>query len=203
VNPEKHEPVFHARWEARCFALWTAVPGEWSINADRYSKELIPPAEYLRMSYYEKVAVGIEELAVQTRLVTREELASGKPNGAPIPSSVKVLKAADVATTIANGYKSRRDVPAKPRFAIGQQVRARNIHPLGHTRLPRYARGKRGVVASDYGVFVFPDSDAAGLGEKPQHVYSVRFTARELWGAAANPRDTVYIDLWDDHLESV
>jgi nitrile hydratase subunit beta len=202
VKPEGNEPVFHAPWEARAFALWMAVPGDWTINADRFQKELIPPAEYLKMSYYEKITVGIEELSVKTNLVTREELVSGKPRS-PTPPSVQVLKASEVAATLSKGYQSRRDVLARPRFLIGQRVRARNLHPLGHTRLPRYARGKTGTIASDYGVFVFPDSDAQGLGEKPQHVYSVRFAARELWGATANPRDAVYINLWDDHLESL
>jgi nitrile hydratase len=87
------------------------------------------------------------------------------------------------------------------RFQIGQRVRARNIHPITHTRLPRYARGKFGTIERDHGVFVFPDSNAQFLGEKPQHVYSVRFTAHELWGEQAKPLDTVYLALWDDYLE--
>jgi nitrile hydratase len=91
------------------------------------------------------------------------------------------------------------DVPAK--FRPGDRVIARNIHPTGHTRLPRYARGRRGVIERDHGVFVFPDTNAIGLGKKPQHVYSVRFAARELWGPQASPRDGVFVDLWDDHLE--
>jgi nitrile hydratase len=95
----------------------------------------------------------------------------------------------------------RRDVPATARFKAGQHVRARNINPVGHTRLPRYARGKLGTVERDYGVFVFPDSNAHFLGEKPQHLYSVRFAARELWGEEAGPRDSIYVNLWDDHLE--
>ena len=88
-------------------------------------------------------------------------------------------------------------------FKPGDRVLARNIHPLGHTRLPRYARGKRGVIERDHGVFVFPDTNGMGLGEKPQHCYSVRFTLRELWGPGASRRDSVHIDLWDDHLEPV
>ena len=81
------------------------------------------------------------------------------------------------------------------------RVIAKNVNPVGHTRLPRYVRGRRGVVARDHGVFVFPDTHAAGRGRTPQHVYSVRFAARELWGPDASPRDAVYVDLWDDYLE--
>ena len=102
---------------------------------------------------------------------------------------------------LARGSTARRDVRVAPRFQAGQRVRSRNIHPAGHTRLPRYARGKFGTIARDHGVFVFPDTNAHSLGENPQHVYSVRFAARELWGEQAKPQDSVYIDLWDDYLE--
>jgi nitrile hydratase subunit beta len=104
---------------------------------------------------------------------------------------------------MAHGGPTERDIAAKPTFAVGDQVRARNINPTGHTRLPRYARGKIGTVERDHGVFVFPDTNAHFLGEKPQHVYSVRFTARELWGQQASPQDAVNVNLWDDHLEPV
>ena len=87
------------------------------------------------------------------------------------------------------------------KFGVGQSVRARNINPPTHTRLPRYARGKIGTIERDYGVFVFPDTNAYFLGEKPQHLYSVRFSARELWGEQAKPQDAVYINMWDDYLE--
>ena len=107
-----------------------------------------------------------------------------------------------VAETIHKGSPASRNVSAVPRFKTGQRVRARNIHPAGHTRLPRYARGKTGTIVRDHGVFVFPDTNAHFLGEKPQHVYSVRFTARELWGPQTPPRDAVYVDLWEDYLES-
>ena len=96
---------------------------------------------------------------------------------------------------------ARRPAVAAARFAVGQHVRARNINPVGHTRLPRYARAKSGVVDRDHGIFVFPDTAAHDLGEKPQHVYSVRFAARELWGEQAAPRDSVYLAMWDDYLE--
>ena len=96
---------------------------------------------------------------------------------------------------------TRRPAAVAPRFAVGQHVRARNINPPGHTRLPRYARAKSGVIDRDHGIFVFPDTAAHDLGEKPQHVYSVRFSARELWGDQAKPQDAVYLDMWDDYLE--
>jgi nitrile hydratase len=102
---------------------------------------------------------------------------------------------------LAAGRVARRDAAATPRFQVGQRVRTRNINPTDHTRLPRYARGKLGTVERDHGVFVFPDTNAHFLGEKPQHVYSVRFSARELWGEQAKPQDALYIDLWDDYLE--
>jgi nitrile hydratase beta subunit len=202
IRPEKTEPVFHAPWEGRMYAMWMAVPGDWSISADRYQKELIPPADYLRMSYYEKILVGLVDLMVKTKLVTQAEMQSGKPS-APTGQAMHVLKASEVASVVAKGLPSTRDVAATAHFHAGQRVRARNINPVGHTRLPRYARGKMGTVERDHGVFVFSDTDAQGLGEKPQHVYSVRFVARDLWGDQAHANDSVYVDLWDDHLEPV
>ena len=102
---------------------------------------------------------------------------------------------------VATGVPTRRNTPAAPKFLVGQRIRARNINPTGHTRLPRYARAKLGTIERDHGVFVFPDTNAHFLGENPQHVYSVRFAARELWGEQASPRDAVYLNLCDDHLE--
>lgn len=112
-----------------------------------------------------------------------------------------VLRAADVGKVLLKGGRARVDEPVEPRFKAGDRVRARTINPLGHTRLPRYARGRQGVIDCDHGVFIFPDTHAMGQGPKPQHCYSVRFTARELWGPAASARDAVYIDLWDDHMD--
>jgi nitrile hydratase len=111
------------------------------------------------------------------------------------------LTADNIPALVAKGIPASRETGADPRFMVGQHVRARNINPTGHTRLPRYARGKLGMVERDHGIFVFPDTNAHFLGEKPQHVYSVRFVARELWGDQANPHDAVYVNLWDDHLE--
>ena len=133
-------------------------------------------------------------------MVTAAEIASGK-RARGSARAVPPLKADQVPVFLAKGSPADRNVNVTPRFQVGQSVRARNIHPLGHTRLPRYARGKQGTIGRDHGVQVFPDTNVAGLGEKPQHVYSVRFSARALWGEQASPRDAVYIDMWDDYLE--
>jgi nitrile hydratase len=102
---------------------------------------------------------------------------------------------------LTRGVESSHDPNVRPLFKVRQRVRARNINPTGHTRLPRYVRGKTGVIVRDHGVYLFPDTNAHFQGEKRQHVYSVRFAARELWGEHASPRDSVYLDLWDDYLE--
>jgi nitrile hydratase len=115
--------------------------------------------------------------------------------------TMPLLTAERVREVLRRGDRSRMDVDLPPKFKPGDRVRTRNIHPLGHTRLPRYARGHLGVVERDHGVFVFADASGRGLGKIPQHVYAVRFTARELWGADASPRDAIYVDLCDDHLD--
>ena len=202
VRYEKNEPVFHARWEGRVFALNRAMSAwrKWNLDASRHQIELIPPAEYLRMSYYEKWHARLVELLVKSGLVTRAEIESGKPAQGS-PKATPKLTVANLSTQLAPANPERPKAKARARFKVGQRVRARNMHPAGHTRLPLYARGKRGKIVRDHGIFVFPDTNAHFLGEKPQHLYSVRFTARELWGEQAAPRDSVYVDIWDDYLE--
>ena len=130
-------------------------------------------------------------------LVTPTELESGEADpDLPRPSLLP-------ASTGASPGSARLDVEVSSRFRPMQSVRARNLHPRGHIRLPRYTRGKRATVVRDHGVFALQDTDVNGqrLGARPQHVYTVRFTARELWGDRASARDTVYVDLWEDYLE--
>ena len=202
VEPEKNEPVFHARWESRVFAMRRAMRpwSQFNGNALRYQIETIPPAEQLSLSYYAKYLIAFGKLIAESGLVTAAEIATGKlARGSP--KVIPPLKADQVPAFLAKGAPAGRNVAVMPRFQVGQGVRGRNINPVGHTRLPRYARGKQGTIDRDHGVFIFPDTNVPGLGEKPQHVYSVRFAARELWGEQASPRDTVYIDMWDDYLE--
>jgi nitrile hydratase subunit beta len=200
IRPEKDEPVFHAAWEGRMFALELAVDGDWPYGAVRHQRDSIPPADYLRMSYYEKWLTQLAALLVKSGMVTQAEIDSGKATDSTTKAR-HMLTIAEVAPMVAAGWPASLDVAATANFRIGQRVRAKNVNPVGHTRLPRYARGKVGTVECDYGVFPFPDTSAHGLGPKPQHVYSVRLTARELWGEQASQRDSVYVDMWDDYLE--
>jgi nitrile hydratase len=182
----------------RALAGWR----KWNLDASRRTGELIPPADYFRMSYYEKWLAGLHSLLVERNLLARAEIDSGKP----APGSGKAtppVTPADAMAIATIRPSARRDVAVSPRFKVGERVSARNINPTGHTRLPRYARGKTGIVERDHGVFVFPDTNAHFLGEKPQHVYSVRFSAPELWGDQAAPQDAVNLDLFDDYLERV
>jgi nitrile hydratase len=201
VQHEQNEPVFHSPWEGRIYAINRALGAwrKWNIDAGRHQIELIPPADYLRMSYYEKWLTRNIELLVKHGLVTREERFRAPGTAKTVPA----LTADQVAPTLARGRSFERPLNRPPRFGVGQRVRARKINPTGHTRLPRYARGNVGVVDRLHGGHVFPDSNAMGKGEDLQHLYSVRFSARELWGEAAGARDAVYLDLWEDYLDPV
>ena len=205
---EPDEPVFHADWERRTFALNVAMGGwrRWNLDMSRHAREQIPPAEYLATSYYEHWLWGLERLLERHGFLPRAEIdrrvrqGIGEAPGAVEPQP-GALRREDVPRILRNRRAARLDDPVPPKFKAGDGVVARNAHPAGHTRLPRYVRGRRGVIDRDHGVFTFPDTHAAGLGRKPQHVYSVRFDGRELWGPDGHARDAVYVDLWDDYLD--
>jgi nitrile hydratase len=206
VEAEPNEPVFHEDWERRIFALTLAMM-VWRLGSLRRAWEQMPPAEYLATSYYEHWLFALRWLLAQSDLVDPRELErmSEAPETVPPPPIAAKVRDGALAPEDAVALRPSRggglEDSVAPRFAPGQTILTRNINPVGHTRLPRYARGRHGVIERDYGVFVFPDSSVAGEGQRPQHVYSVRFEARELWGAAASATDGVYIDLWDDYLD--
>jgi nitrile hydratase subunit beta len=201
IEREENEPVFHDKWEGRIFAITLAVGAwkKWNIDAGRHTIEQIPPADYLRMNYYEKWLSRTTALLVKHHLVTQEEIDSGKPapgsQKATPPFTVDNVKVAQRP-----GY-ARPEADAQARFKVGDRVRARRINPTGHTRLPRYVRGREGVIDRHRGIFVLPDTNAHFEGEQPQHLYSVRFRAQELWGESASQADSVYLDMWDSYLE--
>jgi nitrile hydratase len=202
IHPEKIEPVFHARWEGRIAAIFSALGNlkKWNTDIGRQTRELLPAPVYVALSYHQLRYAQVVELVVGSGLATRAEVDSGhraKGTEKAIPEFTKDK----VPAWFTKGNSKTRAAAAAPKFQVGQRVRARNIHPATHTRLPRYARGKSGIVERDHGGFVFPDSNAQRRDEKPQHVYSVRFSARELWGEQANSKDTVIVAMWDDYLE--
>ncbi len=202
VVPEKDEPVFHAAWEQRAFALTLAMaaPGGWNIDQSRSARESLHPAAYLAKSYYEIWIAGLEKMMAERGRVTPDEIEAGRSLYPPKPVP-RVLAAENVAAVLARGGPTERAAATPQRFQVGQRVRARNIHPVDHTRLPRYVRGHAGTITHVHGTHVFPDCNATGQGESPQWLYTVGFTGRELWGEGAEPTTTVSVDAWDSYLE--
>jgi nitrile hydratase subunit beta len=202
VEPEPDEPVFHADWEGRAFALTLAMgaTGEWNLDASRFAREDREPADYLGRTYYEIWLGGLERQLTDRGLVAPEEVEAERPLEPARPVK-RTLAAPDVAKTLGRGGPTRRDPPRAAAFEAGDHVRARNIHPAGHTRLPRYVRGRAGTVELVHGCHVFPDAHARGDGEDPQWLYTVRFDGRELFGPDADPASAVSVDAFEPYLE--
>ncbi len=202
IAPEKDEPAFHAPWEARMLGIrrGATFPPEVNIDRWRHLRELIPPHLYLSRSYYDHWYMSYVAALLQSGWMTAEEIKSGHaaPGGARRNDAMRPEEVWEAQKT--RGIFTRA-VATLPMFAIGQRVRARNIHPTGHTRLPRYVRGKIGVVRLHHGGHVFPDANAHGQGEAPQHLYTIAFPMRELWGSDASPHDEACADLWESYLE--
>jgi len=202
INPDPNEPLFSQEWERRCFAVTLAMgfTGQWNIDQARFARETMRPGKYLETTYYEHWLHGLESLLLDRKLISQSELKSKKAQNTPKTLS-RILKAEDVAPALEKGGSARRQEVGNAKFSIGDFVITKNIHPANHTRLPRYVRGRRGKIDRIHGVFVFPDTNSAGLSEKPQWLYAVRFEGEELWGEDAEPNSCTYIDLWDDYLE--
>jgi nitrile hydratase beta subunit len=201
VQPEKDEPIFHAEWERRALGLTLAMgaTGSWTGDASRHARETLPPAEYLTSSYYEIWIKGLTKLLLSRGLVSIHELYGDQPIG-PGQAVRRVIKAEEVPGLLAGGTPYARPASEPARFTVGDAVRVRNEHPAGHTRAPRYLRGRLGKVQAVNGAFAFPDSNAHGRGEDPHWCYTVRFMGTELWGKDADPSLTVMADLWEPYL---
>ncbi len=201
VRIEPGEPVFHAEWERRAFAITLAMarPGNWNIDMSRSAREDRSPAEYLGMTYYEIWLDALERLMFARDLLSRDEVEFGRvlTEAKPAP----MLRADEVAAMLRRGAPSVR-VPTTPaRFAPGDRVRMKTVAPATHTRLPRYVRGRTGSIDLVHGAHVFPDSNANGTGEDPQWLYTVTFDGRELWGAEGDLTVHTSVDAWDSYLE--
>lgn len=204
VAPEVNEPYFHAEWEKRALGVTLSCGafGAWTIDESRHARENIPPATYLAASYYEIWIRALETLLQRHGFVSGAELAQGRMLEKGTPPK-RVLTAEMVPAVLARGGPCDRPLDTAPRFAAGAHVRTRNFNPATHTRLPRYARGKIGVVETVQGAFVFPDDSAHGKGENPQWIYTVVFDGAEIWGEGAATGLTVSIDAWESYLEPV
>jgi nitrile hydratase beta subunit len=190
VEVERGEPVFHEPWEALAFALnalGIAVLTSYNTDEYRHAVERMDPAHYLAASYYERVLTGVATLLVEKGVVTRDEFE--KRAGGAFPLALPVAESPTV----------EQQPRPSARFAVGSAVRVRNVHPRGHTRVPRYARGRTGRVIHVAPAFSFPDAAAHGLGHRLEHTYHVEFPARDLWADAEG--GSVVVDLWDAYLE--
>ena len=205
VCPEPHEPIFHASWEGPAMGLTVLMggSGQWNIDQARSARESLPPAQYLGSSYYQIWLAALERMMLDRGLVTEDELRSGSAQQAPLP--LRVISAAQVDATLARGSPADRPARGDARFQLGQRVRARNIHPAGHTRLPRYARGHAGTIVRIHGAHVLPDRHVAvppgPLADEGEWLYTVVFESTELWGAEADPTVQVSVDAWESYLE--
>lgn len=208
VMPEANEPLFHAPWESRAMAVTVAMgaSGQWNIDLARSARESLPPSIYLSSSYYEIWIRALEQLALERGMVTASELSRGQMQDPPRPVA-RVLKLETVDAALAAGSPTLRETSSPARFAIGQHVRARNIHPQGHTRLPRYVRGHTGKVVMVHGAHVYPDSHVERalppFNTNAEWLYTVVFEGPELWGDDADPQVQVSVDAWEPYLEAV
>ena len=204
---EEKEPLFHAPWESRAMAITVAMgaSGQWNIDLSRAARESLPPAIYLSSSYYEIWIRALEKLMLERGMVTQAELASGKQRTPPVQVS-KVLNKDSVDAALKAGSPTERPIDQPALFKVGQKVRARNMHPQGHTRLPRYVRGHVGTVVSLHGGHVFPDGHT--LRATPpfnvpvQWLYTVVFDGPSLWGQHSDPTLEVTVDAWESYLEA-
>jgi len=198
VEREAAEPVFHAPWEGRVFGLANLALALGVANLDgfRHAIERLPPLTYLSVGYYGRWLRALELLLRERGLLAPGELEARlrDPRAPAAPLASRPLPPAELG--------AKRPRLREPRFAAGEAVRAANRHPHGHTRLPRYARGRRGTIALVHPeAWLLPDAHAHGDGEHPEPVYAVRFAARELWGEDADPAAWVHLDCFESYLE--
>jgi nitrile hydratase len=201
VEPSRDEPPFHAGWEGRVLAMQRAMTftGAWTIDMSRDAQERLPAQVYLSASYYQRWALGLERNALEQGLIDADEIAAGRAlrPGKPVKRTMTKDEIGAAFTRDSFGRPANREA----RFTSGDRVRAKNINPPTHTRLPRYARGRVGVVEAVRGCHVFPDSVTTGGGEDPQWLYTVVFESRELWGENADPTLKVSVEAFEPYLE--
>ena len=213
IHPEKNEPVWHYGWEGRMYVLafFPIAGGVMTIDEKRHAIERMPHAWYLSSSYYEHWLHGIEKVLDEKGFITKEEMDQrvkelGFGVNAPHPKfPVGELDefSSKLLGILKSGTPHDIEVPTNPLFKNGQAVRARNLNPKVHLRLPAYAKGRTGRIQEHIGGFTHPRDKAHGMRHVPVHLYRVEFTGQELWGPdAERADDVVYLDLCEDYLEA-
>lgn len=211
VAVEPDEPVFHSRWESRVYAMTQVIDGSgiWNLDEHRHEIELMDAAAYLTVGYYGRWLFAMERLLDRKNILRRAEVEERVAERADDVERLHVPEPAGRDWPLRDDQKVRwgawrHDVTVHPRFVVGQEVRVRNLHPEGHTRVTAYTRGRVGIVAIvNAQAWVLPDTRAHNRGENLQPVYNVRFAARDLWGPQAEANTWTHIDLSEDHLEPI
>lgn len=201
-EPEDKSP-FSEAWEGRVLAMTRALgqAGAWNIDVGRHGIERLPPHIYLAATYYQKWFLRNEKLALETGLVTAEELEAGHASAPAKALPGKVVKPDNIGGTLVRGSFGR-PAPGSAKFHVGDRVVAKNIHPKSHTRLPRFVRGHIGTIERIQGCHVYPDSAVATGEEDPQWLYTVVFDGRDLWGPESDPTLEVSIEAFEPYLEA-
>lgn len=204
----KDDAAFHSPWELRLRAIANALIRRGVYNDDEFRRaiESLQPAQYLSLPYFERWLAAVQALLVEKGRLTADEMNELIQTLSQNPAGVERARRSDdraLTKTVAEAPQTARasDRAAAARFRVGDTVVTRNLHTKEHTRLPRYLRGKTGAISRVHGVYALPDTNAHGRGPNPEHVYSVRFVARDIWGDIAAPNDRLFIDLWESYLE--
>lgn len=202
-QPDYDTENYHAAWEPRAMAMVVAIGacGQWNIDQSRHARENRPAGEYITSPYYKIWTEGLSTLLLERGMVTEDELKKGKLTLPPIQVKGCLSKEAVWSALHSLAGAADRTPTAEPKFAVGDEIATKNINPRGHTRLPRYARAKSGIITKVLGCHAFPDKTSKG-NEIAHWLYQTRFSAQELWGEEANPADSVTLDLWEPYFEA-
>ncbi len=205
------DPVFHSEWESRVFCITQVIDtkGIWNLDEHRHEIELMNSADYINDGYYGRWLFAMESLLYKKNILNQEEVSQRiiemladlrdysqldlNDRDWPLPAEQKV-----------NWGACRHEVNIVPIYSEGQSIRVRNIHPPGHTRVTAYTRDKIGIIERvNAQAWVLPDTRAHYKGENLQAVYTIKFSAKTLWGPQAETNQFLFIDLSEDHIESL
>ncbi len=218
VDPNDPFLGFSQRWHGSVFTIINSLAAAGVMhNSDhfRHAVERIDPISYLDDGYYGRWLGAAENLLVEGGVLEQQQItdravaygAQGDERVAARPmQSAGSAPSDDGTDNVSPASEPRLTAERKPvnpaKFSVGDVLLTRMSSVPGHTRLPAYARGRLGTVVAMHGAWVFPDTNAHDQGEQPQHLYTVCFDARELWGEGADNLE-VCLDLFEPYLHRV